>query len=325
MKAAAAAATTSSPGNDNAKRHRTDIDPTVTSLDISSSAAGAINHHRPTKRYQSLLCGLRAVNAIFHLHGKPPIERSQMDEVNMGIAKCEASLSNDLVAACTHLQTEGNYALDVIASALHLYGSMSLAKATLQPDGTPVPGIYLLGDGHHWQVLYSRPEGKWARCDGPAFPISCCADFVGRYVEQGVLLHVMAAEPAAPFVRALRSAGIDEVTAQRSGVISTDATASNHGGQPSHSDVAIADFGGNTSSLSIGLQHDACIFLPGEVKDSRESQPRDKFTGKHGTVADAPLFPQRLYQYFRSTSVFLGLDFRVSLIQATCNILCSSR
>ena len=96
----------------------------------------------------------------------------------------------------------------------------------------------------------------------------------------------MAAERAAPCVAALRTAGIDEVTAQRSGVLSTDATASNHGGQPSHSEVAIADFGGNTSSLSIGLQHDACIVLPGKVKDSRESQPRDKFIGKHGTVPD---------------------------------------
>ena len=64
-----------------------------------------------------------------------------MDAVNKDIADYEASLSDDLVAACTHLQPGGNYALDVIASALQRYGSMSLAKAKILPDGTPLPGI----------------------------------------------------------------------------------------------------------------------------------------------------------------------------------------
>ena len=93
------------------------------------------------------------MNAIFNELGKPAIDRTRMDEVNAGIAEYEASLRSDSAAAFTHLQPEGNYALDVIAATLHVYGSLALCKATLDGDGVPLPGTYLVGDGHHWQVL----------------------------------------------------------------------------------------------------------------------------------------------------------------------------
>ena len=198
---------------DDAKRPRADLPPTdAESVDDSLRSLGSLNQQRISGSCQALLCGLRAVNSVFRLHGKAPIERSQMDEVNVGVAAYEATLRNDCVAACTHLQPAGNYALDVIAAALHAYGGLSLGKTSLQPDGLPLPGIYLVGDGHHWQVLFARANGQWGRCDGPAFPLSNCADFVRHYTEQGVLLRVLGDEPAAPY--AVLSADNSKTTAR---------------------------------------------------------------------------------------------------------------
>ena len=62
----------------------------------------------------------------------------------------------------------------------------------------PLPETYLVGNGHHWQVLSARANGRWARYDGPAFPLSNCADFVRRYLKEGVVLHVMSASTSYP-------------------------------------------------------------------------------------------------------------------------------
>ena len=283
-KAAAVAATSSPNQIENAKRHRTDIVPNGTAIfDISVGAASTFKQRHSIRSHQTLLCGLRAVNAILRLHRKSIIERHQIDAVNKDIAELEASLSDDLVSSCTHLQPEGNYALDVIATALQRYGSLSLAKAELQPNGTPLPGIYLVGDGDHWQVLYSRPEGKWARCDGPAFPIPSCADFVRRYLDLGVLLYVTAAEPAAPCVAEPSTADVAEVTAQRSDVLSADANDVNCGGQLSHSDDAIADIDGDVCTFSASPSHDASTVPPGGNDNNRQPQPRETLGRKHAT------------------------------------------
>ena len=106
------------------------------------------------------------------IHMVNPIVRSQMDEVNVRAAAHEASIRNDDLAVCIHLQPAENYALDGIASALHAHGGLSLGKITLQSDGSPLPGTYLVGDGRHWKVLFARANGEWGRCDGPAF--LCC-------------------------------------------------------------------------------------------------------------------------------------------------------
>ena len=70
---------------------------------------------------------------------------------------------------------------------------MEACLSAKQRDGTPVPSTYLVGDGHHWQVVSARANGTWVRYDGPAFPLSNCADVVRLYLNKGVILQLVTA------------------------------------------------------------------------------------------------------------------------------------
>ena len=115
-----------------------------------------------TDRRRALLCGLHAVNALLRLHGKPLLERRQIDDINEAISIEEATIRADRLAIDTHPQIEGNYALDVLAAAIKIYAGLELEKATVNNDGTPRRGTYLAGNGHHWQVIHALSNGKWA-------------------------------------------------------------------------------------------------------------------------------------------------------------------
>ena len=144
-----------------------------------------------SKRKKALLCGLFAINALLMIHGKPRIERHQVDEVNAAVADDESKIREDKLPLDTHLQMEGNYALDVIWATIKVYGELDLTKPDFSSDGAPVPGTYLLGDGSHWVVLHSLPRDKWARYDnGVAYPLTDIAGYVCAKAPAGIIMRV---------------------------------------------------------------------------------------------------------------------------------------
>ena len=228
-------ALTSPPSQlDNAKRHCADSAPTgATGFDTS----GANKQGRPIRNQQALLCWLTAVNAIFHLHSKPTIGRQQMYEVNTK-HPCRT-----ILWLPTHLQPEGNYALDVIASALCVYGDFSLAKAAQQPVGTLCPASIWLETASIGRFCFYAPKKnamRWARV--PCIELCrLCAPLSGaRRTASGV-----GGRTRGTMAAASPRAGNPEIIAQRSGALLIETmTSLSHGGQPSHSDHFIV--GGST-------------------------------------------------------------------------------
>ena len=82
----------------------------VPNTEVSATAGNGLR----AKRRKALLCGLFAINALFMIHEKPSICRDQVGEVNAAVADEESKIREDKLPLDTHLQMEGNYALDVI-------------------------------------------------------------------------------------------------------------------------------------------------------------------------------------------------------------------
>ena len=138
-----------------------------------------------------MLCGLFAINALFMIHEKPSIGCNQVGEVNTAVADEESKIREDKLPLDTHLQMEGNYALDVIWATIKLYVELDLTNADFSLDGAPVPGTYLLGDGSHWVVLHGMLHDKWARYDnGVACPLRDIACYVRAKTHTGIILRV---------------------------------------------------------------------------------------------------------------------------------------
>ena len=100
--------------------------------------------------------------------------------MNVALEQAERTLRADVQAPDLHLQQAGNYPIQVMMNVLKLYGSVEL-QYTQDADAT-LPGTYLLGDGHHWQVA-SDSSGTWILHDGGI-------QLRQRHRDRGAALHV---------------------------------------------------------------------------------------------------------------------------------------
>ena len=110
--------------------------------------------------------------------------------MNVALEQAERILRADGQAPDLHLQQAGNYPIQVMMNVLKLYGSVEL-QYTKDADAT-LPGTYLLGDGHHWQVA-SDSSGTWILHDGGIeFPIADIQQLLRqrRHRDWGAALHV---------------------------------------------------------------------------------------------------------------------------------------
>ena len=140
---------------------------------------------------RALLCGLAAVNSLLLLNAKSTLRREDIDTINGAVSEAEAAIREDRKAVDTCLQPDGNYALDVISAALHIYGNLRLFKGVFDVSGVPECGSYLVGDGVHWQVAHHTGGANWLCFDnGSSSSISDIAAFSMRFRQQGVFLRV---------------------------------------------------------------------------------------------------------------------------------------
>ena len=124
---------------------------------------------RKNSKYRLLLCGLNAVNAVLSLIDRPPISREQLDDLNDNLAVEEALIVDEGVAIDNATDPRGNYPVEVLMTALRTYADCKCDR--LQPQNPP-PGLYLVGNGLHWQVAAASREGQWSVYDdGLEYPI----------------------------------------------------------------------------------------------------------------------------------------------------------
>jgi hypothetical protein len=148
---------------------------------------------RPAKPAASvaLLCGLHAVNAALQVLHKPPLNRDNMDEINAILADQEAMLVEDGNAQANAVEAEGNYPVDVVTNALQVYGSCEVER--VQALHYVPRGLYVIGDGSHWQTVAHR-ENVWTLYDdGLSYPIQNVMSLLSSRLTRGAVLRIHAA------------------------------------------------------------------------------------------------------------------------------------
>ena len=139
-------------------------------------------------RQQFLLCGMHAVNAVLEVIQRPRLEKAQMDTINDNMALEEALLLENGSAQETAVQAAGNYSVEVVAAALRCYGDCSVDRVAQLP--VP-PGFYVVGNGNHWQMAASLPNGQRVLSnDGVKFPVVNPTSFFRNKLERGAVLRI---------------------------------------------------------------------------------------------------------------------------------------
>ena len=139
------------------------VDSTAAEFESLSKKPGEAAPPEPaTTRKQLLLCGINAVNAVLDVLGRPSLTKTQVDELNDHLASEEALVLADGSATENLRDPKGNYPIEVLMLALQTYGDCTVERIAHPPVR---PGFYLVGNGYHWQMAASGPNGRWIVCD----------------------------------------------------------------------------------------------------------------------------------------------------------------
>ena len=158
---------------------------------------------RPSLQRELLLCGVHAVNSVLEVLGRPKLSKEQVDNINENLAYEERQVLDEGVAPDNAVQPAGNYPIEVLTLALRVYGDCETERIR-QP---PIPsGLYLVGNGYHWAMAASGPNGRWAVYDeGGIFPVADEHSFFRNRLQRGAVLRIVPASQwttESPFMQA---------------------------------------------------------------------------------------------------------------------------
>ena len=139
-------------------------------------------------KHRLLLCGLNAVNAVLAVMERPLIAREQLDDLNDNLAVEEALVLDEGEAMDNATDPRGNYPVDVLMAALRTYADCKCER--LKPQ-SPSPGLFLVGNGLHWQVVAANREGHWSVYDdGLEFPVADVHSFFRNKFHNGAVIQL---------------------------------------------------------------------------------------------------------------------------------------
>ena len=116
---------------------------------------------RLKERRSLLLCGLVAINHLLRHFKKDTLDRNHVDEINDILATEEiitAANQNDYDPV-NHVDDRGNYPVQVLLSALEVYGHLDTKRWR---PGQPITATaYLVGCGTHWTASIKDSQNLW--------------------------------------------------------------------------------------------------------------------------------------------------------------------
>ena len=135
--------------------------------------------------------------------GRPSLTKEQVDEINDNLAVEESLILGEGIQPDNAVRDRGNYPIQVLTLALQTYGDCTVERVRQLPIS---PGFYLVGNGYHWQMVATSPNGRWVVCDdGCLFPVMDEHSFFRNRLDRRAVLrlthpHLLQQDPASSSV-----------------------------------------------------------------------------------------------------------------------------